>query len=397
MQKSAPRYDRSTLCARAWPQNNGEVRPLSLPIERASVYAASSAAQHADLFRSGADTFYLRFGHPSEKPLAEKIATLEGAEAAAVFASGMAAISTTLIAHLRPGDHVVTGDQIFDQTDTTFTWLAETCGVEVTRVDTQETGKVADAMKPNTRLVYIETPSNPTLRISDIAAIGKIAASVGALLIVDSTFASPFAQQPLSLGADLVVHSGTKLINGHSDAMCGLVAGRVDLIQPILAMRRLLGGVLDPSASWLVQRGLRTLKVRADAIFASARRVADTLSEWPGVRSVSYPLLSSSKNYDVAKRQMCAGGGVVCFTLDGGAPQARAFVDALEMIEIATSLGGVETTVELPYDLDWIDKPPSDPELAGLIRLSVGLESIEDITGDLKHALVSLLAPRQVA
>lgn len=378
----------ATLAVRTYLDGARKNRPLASSIVRGTIYTASSAEEHARLYQEGAKTFYQRFGHPSEEELAEKVAALESAESALVFASGMAAISTTLLAHLTPGSHVIAGEQIFAQTDEVLRWLESGRGVEVTFVDTCDPRGVASALRPNTRLIYLETPCNPTLRVSDIAAVATLARERGVMVFVDSTFATPMTQKPLCLGASLVLHSATKLLGGHMDVMGGVVAGATEVLKPISEMKRLLGGVLDPQASWLFLRGIKTLAVRTERVFASARTLAEVLQRSPLVESLYYPHLPTHPDFEVASRQMSAGGGVITFSLKGGAVQARKLLNSLRLIQIASSLGGVETVIELPYDLDWYGKDSLlEGETSGLIRLSVGLEDVAELTADLSQAL----------
>lgn len=379
----------ATLAVRTYLDGARKNRPLASSIVRGTIYTAPSAEEHARLYQDGAKTFYQRFGHPSEEELAEKVAALENAESALVFASGMAAISTALLAHLPPGSHVIAGEQIFAQTDEVLRWLEAGRGVDVTFLDTRDLRGIASALRPSTRLIYLETPCNPTLRVSDITAVSALARERGVMVFVDSTFATPMGQKPLCLGASLVLHSATKLLGGHMDVMGGVVAGATDVLKPIGEMKRLLGGVLDPQASWLLLRGIKTLAVRSERVFASARALAELLQRSPLVESLYYPLLPTHPDFEVASRQMSGGGGVISFSLKGGPVQARRLLNSLRLIQIASSLGGVETVIELPYDLDWYGK---DPHLVGavstgLIRLSVGLEDIEDLTADLSQAL----------
>ncbi|MES2255480.1 MAG: aminotransferase class I/II-fold pyridoxal phosphate-dependent enzyme [Pseudomonadota bacterium] len=385
----------ATLAARTYLDGLKDNRPLSTSIIRGTIFTAPTATEHARLYREQAKTFYQRFGHPSEDDLADKLAALEGAEGALVFASGMAAISTALLAHLPPGSHVIAGDQIFAQTEEVLRWLSDGRGVEVTFVDPRQLDQLSASFRANTRLVYIETPSNPTLRVTNIAAVCDMASNHGALSFVDSTFATPMAQQPLSLGASLVLHSATKLLGGHMDVMGGVAAGSHDVLSPIAALKRLFGGVLDPQASWLLLRGIKTLHVRTSRIFSSALALAKLLRISPAIKSLYYPLLPTHPDFAVAVEQMRGGGGVITFSFHGGAAAGRQFIDSLDLIQIASSLGGVETVVEMPYDLDWIEKTDStktsevgdEPVDVGLVRLSVGLEDLAELSADLDQAL----------
>lgn len=389
----APTMTAGTVAARTYLDGERKNRPLAPSIVRGTIYTAPSAEEHARLYQEGATTFYQRFGHPSEEELAEKVAALEGAESALVFASGMAAISTTLLSHLPPGSHVLAGEQIFAQTDEVLRWLEAGRGVDVTFVDTRDLRAVGSALRANTRVIYLETPSNPTLRVSDIAAVSTLARERGAKVFVDSTFATPMSQRPLDLGASLVLHSATKLLGGHMDVMGGVVAGDAAVLNPIREMKRLLGGVLDPQASWLLLRGIKTLAVRTERVFASARTLAELLQRSPLVKSLYYPLLATHPDFTVASRQMTGGGGgVISFSLKGGATAGRRLLNSLRLIQIASSLGGVETVMEMPYDLDWYGKDglSAGSVDTGLVRLSVGLEDIGDLTADLSQALETL-------
>jgi methionine-gamma-lyase len=385
----------ATLAVRTYLDIERKNRPLSSSIVRGTNYTAPSVEEHARLYHEGARTFYQRFGHPSEEALAEKVAALEGAESALVFASGMAAISTSILAHLPLGSHVIAAEQIFAQTEEFLRWLEAGRNVDITFVDVRDLEGVASAFRENTRLVYLETPSNPMLRVTDIAAVSALAREQGAMVFVDSTFATPMSQRPLALGATLVLHSATKLLGGHMDVMGGVVAGAAEVLKPIYKMKRLFGGVLDPQASWLLLRGIKTLHVRTERVFASAKVLAQLLERSPAVECVHYPLLPSHPDFAVASRQMSAGGGVVSFSLKGGYAAACMMLNSLRLIQIATSLGGVETVIELPNDLDWRGKDdlPAEPADMGLVRLSVGLEDLGELAADLSQALRAAEAP----
>ena len=366
--------------------------PLSAPLLQTVTFQAASSKELGDMFKAATPSVYTRFGHPTLAAAGEKIAALEGAEAGLVFSSGMAAISTSLLAVLRPGDHVVAQREIFGQT---FTFLDRTLrefGVVTDFVPAHDAAGFERALRHNTRLVYIETPSNPLLRVADIAEKARLAHSVNALLFVDGTFASPVLQNPLFLGADLVLHSATKFLAGHSDVLCGAAAGSRVLLARIREMQVQLGGVMDPHAAWLLLRGIKTLEVRVMRQCATALRIAELLAARDEVSAVLYPWLESSPGSDIARRQMRAGGGVISFEMAGGLHAARAFVDALEIIPIATSLGGVESLIEIPYDLDFSEEELGDAAqhtgiAPGLIRLSVGIETPEDLLADIERGL----------
>ncbi len=388
-------HDCETLATRTYLDACDRARPLSDPICRGTVFEAPDLASLAQNYRGKEGEFYQRFGHPDENRLASKVAALEGGQSCAVFASGMAAVSTALLAHAAPGSHVIAGKQIFEQTEAILNWMAEGRGVKVSFVDTQSVGAIEAAIRAETRIIYIESPSNPHLTISDISAIAQLADENEALLFVDSTFATPVAQRPLALGASISLHSGTKFLNGHMDAMSGLAIGSETVIAPVRQLKQLLGGVLDPQASWLVQRGIKTLDVRMKKIFENALRIAAHLEASPQVAEVNYPFLKSHPGFEIAQKQMSGGGGVISFRLRGGKPAAVEFVDRLDLIHIASSLGGVESVIEIPGDLDWssdsgVDNPSIEP---GLIRLSIGIESADDLIADIDQSLARLTKP----
>lgn len=367
-------------------------RSLTTPLLQTVTFQAESSEQLGKMFKGATPSVYTRFGHPTLVAAAEKIASLEGAGAGLVFSSGMAAITTSLITVLRPGDHVVAQREIFGQT---FNFLDRTLrdfGVVTDFIEAADTAGFEQAVRASTRLVYIETPSNPLVCIVDIAAKAKLAHSVNALLYVDGTFASPAVQNPLALGADLVLHSATKYLSGHSDILCGAAAGSTPLIRRIQDMQIALGGVLDPHAAWLLLRGIKTLEVRVARQSDTALRVAQLLATREEITGVRYPWLESSPTYALARSQMRSGGGMIAFEAAGGLAGARAFVDALEIIPIATSLGGVESLIEIPYDLDFSAEELGDAaELTGItpgmVRLSVGIETPEDLLADIERGL----------
>lgn len=386
------KISRDALATRTYLDGEHKVRPLSVPIYQGTIFAADSADNHARIFQSDQPSFYQRFGHPNAVDLAAKIVALEGAESGLAFGSGMAAISTTLLSLLSQDAHLVIGKQIFDQTESFLSFLVDRYGARVSYVDTRDLAQVEAAIRPETTAIYVESPSNPHLQISDIRAISELAALRDLPVVVDSTFATPFGQNPIALGASLVLHSGTKLINGHMDVMCGFVVGRQKLIEPIRQLQKLHGGVLDPHAAFLASRGIKTLAVRAERIFSTALEVAEALQAAPNVTKLRYPLHRSHPDHALATSQMSGGGCVIVFSVVGGRNAARTFLDSLQFVQIASSLGGVETVIELPYDLDWVEKTRgAESETAGVdlghVRLSIGLEPANEIIHDLLQAL----------
>lgn len=379
-----------TTAVRNWPSGHAH-RPLSPPIHLASVWEAGDSPGLARLFdRHPDEGFYTRFGHPTLRLAERKIAALEGAEDALVFGSGMAAIACSVVSVLEAGDHVVAHRSIFGQTMQLFELLRDRFGVDVSFADTREPGVVGERLRETTRLVYIETPSNPNIDIVDIARVVREAAPVP--VFVDSTFAGPILQNPLDHGATLTLHSASKSMGGHADLLAGAAVGGTATLARVRDMRTLFGPVLDPQACWRLLRGLQTLPLRVEAQSRRAQAIVRLLTAHPLVERVLYPFLPGSPWEEVARRQMREGGGMLSFTLRGGRDAAGRFVESLRLIACASSLGHVYTTVEIPGDLDF--SPRELGHLAtgsgvpeGLLRLSVGIEGLEDLLEDVGQAL----------
>jgi cystathionine gamma-synthase len=367
--------------------------PLVMPIAQTANYATRDAARLADDYRGGSPFVYLRFGNPTTREVAAKIAKLEGAEAALLFGSGMAAISTTLLALAGTrGAHVVAQREIFAQTFTVLDTVLRGLGVETTYLRASELDSLDEAIRPETRLVYVESPSNPLLHVVDLARVCDTARTRRVPVVVDGTFASPVLQNPLAHGASLVVHSATKFLNGHSDMMGGVVAGDARLVERIGEMQILFGGILDPHAAWLLARSLKTLHLRVERQSENALAIATFLARDPRVKNVHYPFLPSSPSYAIATKQMRAGGGMVSYDLRAGLAAARRMIDSLRLIRIATSLGGTDSIVEIPGDLDFGEHDLGDAASetgipAGLVRLSVGVEDESELLEDVAQAL----------
>lgn len=369
--------------------------PASPPVYQSTIFAAESSQALGESFRRGSERFYARLGNPTVGHLARQLACLDGAADAVMFSSGMAAITAILFTLCDRHTHAVVHGSVYGQTVTLFELMRDRYGVAVDFVDARQPEAVQAALRPETTLVFIETPSNPRLHILDIAAISALLDDHHARLVVDATFASPILQRTLDLGACLVIHSCTKYIAGHSDVMAGVVAGDADEIARIRALQASLGSVLDPHAAWLIHRGLRTLDVRLRRQSETALTLARLLRGHPAVRRVAYPFLDDDTGTGLARRQMAAGGGVIAFWLEGGLAAGRRFLDTLELIAITTSLGGVETVIEIPAELDYsmdgtggTTRAPSDEPC--LLRLSCGLEDVDDLVQDVTLALGSV-------
>lgn len=331
---------------------------------------------------------YSRTGNPTRTALEDALASLEGGAWGLAYASGTAA-AQNISYLLNPGDHLLMSNDIYSGTYRFYVGTLARYGVTTTVVDMTDSAAVAAAMRPETRIVWVETPTNPNIRITDIAAIAAIAHAGAALLIVDNTFSTPYLQQPLTLGADLVLHSTTKYIGGHSDVIGGAIVGNDPDIQADLAgHQNSAGAVPGPFDCWLALRGLKTLSLRMDRHSENAMAIAEYLHDHPAVDEVFYPGLSSHRGHDIAKRQMRAFSGMVSFTTRGGAEKAVDVVQRTSLFLLAESLGGVESLIEHPARMTHISVEGSEVAVdPALIRLSVGIEHVEDLIADLAQAL----------
>ena len=337
--------------------------------------------------------FYTRYGSPNNKQVEALLAALEGSEAALVLGSGMAAISTALLSNLKAGDHVVAQLTHYTATLSLLTDVLPRFGIQVTQVDQRDADAFARAMQPNTRVVYTETPTNPTMDLTDLRATAEIAHAHGALAITDNTFASAYNQRPLQMGYDLVIHSATKYLNGHSDVTAGAICGPRRLIEKAWEHMRINGPVLHPFEAWLLRRGLQTSGLRMARHNANALAVARFLEAHPAVGKVYYPGLESHPQHELARRQMTGGfGGMIAFEMKGGYDAAYRVIGRTRLCILAVSLGGVETLITHPASMVHAQQTEEQRALAGiapgLIRLSVGCEDVEDIIADLEQALV---------
>jgi cystathionine beta-lyase/cystathionine gamma-synthase len=354
------------------------------------IYQTSTYVQEGIGVHKGYD--YARVSNPTRTALEANVAALEGAEHGAAFASGLAAIEA-LVKLLSAGDHAICGSNVYGGTDRLFRQILSRLGLEFSFVDTREPERIEEAMRERTRLVLIETPTNPLMHITDIAAVARLASARGAWLVVDNTFATPYLQRPLELGADATVHSTTKYLGGHSDVIGGFVATNdAALAERLLFLQKSLGAVPGPFDCWLVLRGVKTLAVRMEKHCANARRVAAFLVEHPAVERVLYPGLESHPHHDIACRQMSDFGGMVSF-LAGSEEEALAICGRTSLFALAESLGGVESLIEHPARMthaSTADAPFAAPR--NLIRLSVGIESADDLVADLEAALAAVPA-----
>jgi cystathionine beta-lyase len=354
------------------------------------IYQTSTFVQEAPGVNKGYD--YARTGNPTRATLENLIAQLEGGQVGIAFASGLAAIDA-VAKLLQAGDEIVAVDDIYGGAYRLFTQVYQKFGIRIHFVDTSDPEKLFNAITPKTKLIWLETPTNPTLKISDIQAIAKIAKANHCLLCVDNTFASPALQQPLTLGADIVVHSATKYLGGHSDLIAGLVVTKEkELGDRIKFYQNACGAVLAPFDSWLVIRGIETLHLRVKQHSRSAQEVAEFLQQHPAVDKVYYPGLPTHPNHAIAKKQSKGFGGIVSFTLKNDTEQAAtAFVTNTQLFKLAESLGGIKSLTSHPATMTHKTIPAEKRQAAGvsdsLVRLSVGLEDVEDLLQDLQQAL----------
>jgi cystathionine beta-lyase/cystathionine gamma-synthase len=363
--------------------------PVGTPIYQTSTFEVTDNDEQQRVTTT--DRYYTRWGNPTNTVAEQAVAAIEGVEAARTFASGMGAITTTILALLKAGDHIVAQRDIYGGVTKFFSQWLPRLGIETTFVDTHDYEQHARAIRPNTRMLYLESPTNPALRVVDLKKAAALARQHKLISMIDSTFGTPINQHPAEYGIDLTMHSGTKYLSGHADLTCGVVAGRRELMEQIHDTRTTLGNCMDPHASWLLIRGLKTLAVRVARQNENAQRVAEFLEQHAKVRRVHYPFLKSHPQHAIAREQMSGGGGMVTFEVDGTGEDARRVSEAMRLFTLATSLGGVESLVSIPVLTSHAMISAEQREKMGvtgqMVRLSVGIESAEDLIEDLGRAL----------
>ena len=370
-------------------KKNGPVTP---PIYQTSTFEVTDNQEQLRV--TPTDRFYTRYGNPTNTVAENAIAELEGTDAALLFSSGMAAITTSILALVKAGDHIIAQRDIYGGvTKFLSQWLPK-MGVETTFVDTNDIGQHERAIRPNTKIVHVESPTNPMVRIVDLEQVAALARKHKLISTIDATFGTPINCRPAEWGIDLVLHSGTKYFGGHADLICGIAAGRRELIDQVHHLRTTLGCCMDPHAAFLLLRGNKTLAVRVERQNQSALQIGEFLSKHPKVARVHYPMLKGHPEYALATKYMAGAGGVLSFEVEGTGADACRVAEALSLFTLAPSLGGVESLVSIPV---LTSHAMIDPELRKkmgvteqMIRLSVGIENVDDLIADLENALAVL-------
>ena len=365
----------------------------SVPLYLTSSFVFEDAEDMRASFADEKDrNIYSRYSNPNTNEFIEKICKMEGAESGFAFASGMAAVYSTLAALLNSGDHIVSASSVFGATHSLFVNYFPKWGIETSYFDIDKPETIESFIKPNTKILFAESPTNPAVDIIDLELLGAIAKKHNLILIIDNCFATPYLQQPIKWGAHLVVHSATKLIDGQGRVLGGITVGDAELIQKIYLFSRLTGPSLSPFNAWVLSKSLETLAIRLDRHCENALKVAEFLESHPQVNKVKYPFLKSHPQHEIAKKQMKLGGNIVAFEIKGGIEAGRAFLDRIRLCSLSPNLGDTRTIVTHPASTTH-SKLTVEERLAvsitdGLVRVSVGLETVEDVIADLEQALV---------
>ena len=381
-----------TQCIHGPEKPNDPHGALSAPLYQTSTFSFANAAQGAARFAGEEQGFiYTRLGNPTTQELEQKVAQLENCEAAAATATGMGAVSASVLSFLQQGDHLVASSALYGCTFAFFAHMLPRFGIEVTFVDMTNEAELRGAVKANSKMIFAETPINPTMAVLDLSLIADVAKQHQLISVIDNTFLTPLLQQPTSFGIDIVVHSATKYLNGHGDVVAGLVCGTEEHINLIkMTVLKDIGATISPHDAWLINRGLKTLAVRMERHCASAQVVAEYLEQHPLVSKVYYPGLKSHPGHQFIGSQMKAAGGVIAFEIKGSLEDGETFINNTQLCTLAVSLGDAETLIQHPASMTHSPYTPEERAAAGisdgLIRLSVGLEDVNDIINDLKAA-----------
>lgn len=384
----------ATKCVHAAEKPDPIFGAHTTPIFQTSTFIFENTLQGAARFAGQEGGFvYARIppNTPTHEVLAKKFAALEGGEAGQTFASGMAAITAVSLGFLKQGDHLISTNVVYGCTYSLFSQVLPKLGINVSFVDTSKPENVKNAFKAETKMIFLETPANPTLIICDIAEISRMAKDIGALCVVDNTFATPYFQKPLELGADLSLSSCTKYIGGHADLLGGIVAGKKELMDMLSPFVGHTGGIMGPHEAWLCIRGLKTLHIRMERHSENAIKVANFLGSRPEISWVRYPGLPSHPQHEIARKQMSGYSGMLCFELSGGFEAGRKLMDSVKLCSLAVSLGATDTLIQHPASMTHACVPYNVRNRVGisdgLVRLSVGIEDADDIISDLEQAL----------
>ncbi len=369
---------------------------LATPLYQTSTFIFDNAQQGGDRFAGESEGYiYTRLGNPTTRQLEQRVAAMEGMEDAAATATGMAAVSAALMTNLQAGDHLISSKAVYGCSFALMSHMFKKFNIEVSFVDMTEPENIKSAIKENTKLIFLETPINPNLVVLDLAKICTIAKEYKLVSIVDNTFLTPLLQQPAKFGADIVIHSATKYLNGHGDVVAGIVCGSFDMINDIkMTTLKDIGATISPHDAWLIMRGLKTLPIRMERHCSNAQTVAEFLEQHPMVSEVYYPGLNSHPGNKFIGKQMKAAGGVIAFELDTDLKGGAAFIDQMQLFSIAVSLGDAESLIQHPASMTHSPYSPEERQDAGisdsLIRISVGLENVNDIIADLAQSLAKL-------
>jgi methionine-gamma-lyase len=393
MSRHLKKYTKTTQSIHAGQHVDEATGAVAPPIIQSSTFAFANTREGADRFAGTAEGYiYTRMGNPTIARLEEAVATLEGGAQGLATGSGMGALCTVVFALMNQGDHMVGTASVYGPSRVVMERDFSRFGVESVFVDTSDLAEVRAAMRPNTNLVFIETPANPTISLTDIAAVAEVAHERGAIVLVDNTFASPLLQRPLELGADVVMHSMTKFINGHTDVVAGMIVpGSDELRTRLKKVHAYLGACMDPHQAWLALRGLKTLAMRVRTAQENAGMVAEFLERHPKVEWVRYPGLASHPQHDLATRQMDGPGSLISFEVTGGIEGGARLLDGVELMTLAVSLGGIETLIQHPSSMTHAAMPREQRIAAGitdgLVRVSIGCEDATDLIADFEQAL----------
>ncbi len=379
--------------------NDEQFGSLATPLYQTSTFVFDSAEQGGRRFAGDEQGFiYSRLGNPTTRQLEQRVAAMEGMDDAAATATGMAAVSAALLANLQMGDHLIASKALYGCSFALINHQLAKFGIEVSFVDMTDHSAVEDALRDNTKLIFLETPINPNLVVIDLEFIGNFAKQHGLISVVDNTFLTPVLQQPAKFGIDIVLHSATKYLNGHGDVVAGIVCGSFEMIENIkMTVLKDIGGTISPHDAWLITRGLKTLPVRMERHCNNAQQIAEFLEAQPQVKSVFYPGLKSHQGHKFIGNQMRHAGGVIAFELQGTIEDGKRFINQMKLFSIAVSLGDCESLIQHPASMTHSPYEPEERLAAGisdtLIRISVGLEHADDLIEDLRQGLLTMQKP----